>query len=117
MAANMTQEKCVAIATSCKQRLELLVRTFNELQSMIEFNSDNSIDWGNGDLSAGGDAISVDAKGNISGLNFTPAQLSNALFSAEQIVRVLTNQTTTQGDHLGNLNVIVDPVRVRADRI
>ena len=120
MAANTTQAQCVAEAQAWKQRIELVIRTAAELKAMLTRNSDVAIDWGNGDLSSGGTAIDVDANGNINGLSFTPAQLSNAIGTLNWIDLFLNNGDLTgipQADHLGNLNLVADALRVRADRV
>jgi hypothetical protein len=43
---------------------------------------------------------------NMSGLPFDRTQLSSAIGTLTQLDRMMTNQTVTQGDHLGNLNLL-----------
>ena len=50
------------------------------------------------------DYFDLEANGNLSGRTFSPANVSNAVGSLDQIRRALTNLSVTQGDHLGNLN-------------
>ena len=54
--------------------------------------------------------LTEEANGNLSGRLYTRQEVSNAIFSLEQLQRVLTNQTITQGDHLGNLNKLARPL-------
>ena len=120
MAANMTQEMAVAEATAWKQRIALVVKTVTELQAMIARNGDMAIDWSNGDLYSGGGDITTDGSGNIDGLSFTPAQLSNAIGSVDWLVKLMTNQDLTgipQADHLGNLNLVAQADSIRPDRV
>lgn len=120
MADNTTQDKAVAEAQAWQQRIDLVVRTIAELQEMMARNSDVAIDWSNGDLYSGGGDITTDASGNISGLTFTPAQLSNAIGSIDWLVKLMTNQDLTgipQADHLGNLNLVANARTIRADRV
>lgn len=81
-----------------------------KIDVLLEANSDLSIDWGGDPLPA---YISEDADGNIDGLQFGRAQISNALFSLDQVRNVLTNQAVTQGDHLGNINQVAQVMPLR----
>jgi hypothetical protein len=120
MATNTTQAAAVAEATAWRQRITLLVRAATELQAMMARNSDVAIDWSNGDLWFEGTAIDLDASGNINGLAFTPAQLSNAIGTLDWVVKFLTNQDLTgipQADHLGNLNLVAQAATLRPDRV
>lgn len=120
MATNMTQESVVAEARAWQQRINLIVKAITELRSQIKRNAHMSIDWGNGDLYAGGGDISTDAAGNINGLTFTPAQLSNAIGSLDWMRKFFDNESLAgigQADHLGNLNLVASPEVLRPDRV
>lgn len=71
----------------------------------IETNSDASIDWANGTKPA---VINEDGNGNMDGVNFTRAQMSNFINSADQLRKVAANLEVSQGDHLGNINHLAD---------
>ena len=108
----------MAVATAWKQRAQLLAKAVSEFEAMIDYNADISIDWSNGDLSAGGDPITVDASGNIDGLTYTPAQVSNAIGTIAALVTWIKGGVAPgTGDHLGNLNLLLQPLNVRADRV
>jgi len=118
MAANTTQDQAVAVANAWKQRAQLAAKLVSELEAMIDYNADIAIDWSNGDLTSGGDAITVDASGNIDGLTFTPAQVSNAIGTLNSLVTwIKGGAAPATGDHLGNLNQLLQPLSVRADRV
>lgn len=95
--ADRTRITAASIETVCTEAVALLAK----INTLLEHNSDVSIDW-NGDPKPA--YIDEDANGNINGLYFSRSQVSNAIFSLDQIRNTLTNQTVTQGDHLGNLN-------------
>jgi len=118
MPANTTQTQAVAVAAAWKQRAQLLAKTVAELDAMIAYNADLAIDWANGDLVSGGDAIELDASGNISGTTYTPAQVSNAIGTIDSFVTWMQGGAAPgTGDHLGNLNLLLQPLNVRADRV
>ena len=118
MAANTTQARAVAVANAWKQRAQLAVKLISELETMVDYNADIAIDWSNGDLTSGGDDITVDAAGNIDGLTFTPAQVSNAIGTLNALVTwIKGGAAPSTGDHLGNLNQLVQPLNLRADRV
>ena len=80
-----------------------------QIQQLLEYNSDQAIDWGAGSKPA---YITEDAAGNISGRAFSRQEISNAISSLDWIRKLLTNQSMTgsQGDHLGNLNHLAKPL-------
>lgn len=83
-----------------------LLATINQL---LEFNSDQSIDWGAGATPA---YITEQANGNLQGKTYARQDVSNAIGSLDWIRKLLTNQSMTgsQGDHLGNLNKLCRPL-------
>jgi hypothetical protein len=101
-----TKVEANSIEVICTEMTSLLAR----IEHILEHNSDLSIDWG-GDPKP--DYIAEDADGNIDGLLYSRAEVSNAIFSLEQVQKTLTNQAITQGDHLGNLNKLARPVITR----
>lgn len=46
--------------------------------------------------------------GTIAGLDFTRAELSNAIGSFDQIRKLLDNEATSQGNHWGNIEKVAD---------
>lgn len=117
MPANNTQARAIAMASAWKQRMQLTLKLYNELKEMLAINSDIGVDWANGDLYSGGEAITVDASDNIGNLEVTPTQISNAVSTAQQIITLIENGTPTTGDHLSNLNVVSSPLNIRPDRV
>lgn len=81
-----------------------------KIDRFLAYNSDQAIDWNGDPLPS---YITEDADGNLNGRRFSRADVSNVVFSLEQISKVLTNQTITQGDHLGNLNKLSQPMPIR----
>lgn len=77
-----------------------------QIQRFLAHNSNLAIDWGAATTPS---YITEDASGNIQGLNFSRGQVSNVLFSLQQITNVVNNQAATQGDHLGNMNQLAGP--------
>lgn len=55
--------------------------------------------------------ITLDPNGNLNNRAYTPGEVSNAIGSLDQIRKLLTNQTPTVGDHLGNLNKLANATR------
>lgn len=93
----------VALATRIGVVAERVTDLLAEVNDILEFNSDKSIDWAAGQTPA---YIPEDAAGNIDGLTFSRTQVANAIGSLDQFRRLLTNLSVTQGDHLGNLNLV-----------
>lgn len=52
------------------------------------------------------DYISLEPNGNLSGRVYAPANVSNAIGSMDQFRNLLTNGVASQGDHLGNFNLL-----------
>lgn len=48
--------------------------------------------------------INLEANGNLKDRDYSPAAVSNAIGSLDQIRKLLLNQAASTGDHLGNLN-------------
>lgn len=108
MATSQAQVKreAEAVFAVCNEVVSVLTR----VKQVLAHNSDVSVDWGNGDIAAGGADIGVDANGNITDLLFSPAQVSNAIGSLDQLRKCLENEAVSQGDHLGNLNLLARPL-------
>lgn len=54
--------------------------------------------------------MDLESNGNLKDKAYTPAAVSNAIGSLDQVRRLLTNQAATTGDHLGNLNQLASPL-------
>ena len=92
-----------AVADVSSQMATLL----HTLKQLLTFNSNNSIGW---TTDPKPDYIDENAAGNLTGKQYSRADVSNAIFSLDQVNRCLTNQTITTGDHLGNLNKLARPL-------
>jgi hypothetical protein len=92
-----------AIQAVCSELAAVLTR----INQVLEHNSDQAIDWANASKPA---YISEDADGNLLGLLFARAAVANAVGSLDQVRRLLTSQTVTTGDHLGNINQLARPL-------
>ena len=79
------------------------------IQQLLEFNSDQAIDWGAGSTPS---YITEDEDGNLTGKQFSRQDVSNVIGSLDWIRKLLTNQSMigSQGDHLGNINKLVRPL-------
>lgn len=99
-------------ADAVRNVCEEMVRLFSRIHWILEHNSDLSIDWAAGTTPAYITEIQAGAvgAGNIDTRPFTRQQVANAIGSLDQIRKLLTNQATSQGDHLGNLNVLARPL-------
>ena len=95
-----------AVASVCTELAAVLAKA----NLILEHNSDLSIDWASGSLPS---YIVEDAVGNINGLLFDRASVANAIGSLAQFRSLMTNQTVTQGDHLGNINKLATAMPVR----
>lgn len=106
LSADVSKLEAVAIQRVCNGVAEMLAK----IDVVLEHNSDLSIDWAGDPLP---DYISEDAAGNIATLNYDRASVANAIGSLDEIRKLLTNQATTQGDHLGNINKLAAPMPLR----
>lgn len=52
------------------------------------------------------DWIVEENNGNLSGLTYSRAEVSNAIGSVQQFVNLMTNAAVSQGNHLSNLNLL-----------
>lgn len=97
-------EVATEVAEVARETRNLLAR----IHQLLEYNSDQAIDWAAGSKPA---YINEDQAGNLDGFAFARGNVANAIGSLDWVRKLLTNQTMTgsQGDHLGNLNVIAKP--------
>lgn len=93
-----------AVGLVCEEATYLLTR----INWVLEHNSDFSIDWAAAETPA---YIEEDAAGNLVDRAFSRQNVANAIGSLDQIRKLLTNQAVTQGDHLGNVNLVSRPLR------
>lgn len=102
---NRVQQEAQAIQSLAADVRVLLRR----IDDTLRHNSAMAIDWGNASKPA---YIDEDASVNLSGYSFTRQEVSNAIGSLDWVRKLLTNQSMTgsQGDHLGNLLKITDPL-------
>jgi hypothetical protein len=101
-----TAARTIATAQRVSDVAQQVLSAFMVAHELLEFNSDQAIDWAAGSLPA---YIPEDAAGNIDGLQFSRQQVANALGSMTQLRNLMTNATVTEGDHLGTLNLVADP--------
>lgn len=97
--------RTVATAVRVSAVAEKLVDLLAEVNDILEYNSDQAIDWAAGSLPA---YIPEDADGNIDGLQFSRTAVANAIGSLNEFKDFMTNGAVSQGDHLGNLNLVSD---------
>jgi hypothetical protein len=108
MALNNDRVRETAVAIrAMAERATVLLR---DIEYLLRYNSNQSIEWNAAQKPDYIDEEETGAgAGNLNGLPFTRANVSNAIFSLSQIQLALTNQATSQGDHIGNLNVLSSP--------
>lgn len=75
------------------------------LVEVLETNSDLTIDWGAGSTPT---YINEQADGNLDSFNFTRQQVANAIGTLDSIRNLFEGNAPSQGDHLGNMNLIAD---------
>lgn len=92
-----------AVATICEEVTALLTR----INWLLEHNSDLSIDWAADPKPA---YIEEDAAGNLVDRRFSRQNVANAIGSLAQMRALLTGSAASQGDHLGNLNLMARPL-------
>ncbi len=80
-----------------------------DVQQVLTHNSNQAIDWGAGQKPA---YITEDAAGNLQGLTFSRQDVANAIGSLDAVRKLLTNLDLTglQGDHVGNMNKLANPL-------
>tara|TARA_R110000822_G_scaffold131261_3_gene268221 strand:- start:563 stop:889 length:327 start_codon:yes stop_codon:yes gene_type:complete len=101
-----SRSEAQAIAQVCTELAAILAKA----DVILEHNSDQSIEWAAAQLPA---YIAEDAQGNINGLLFDRASVSNAVGSLAQFRALMTNQAVAQGDHLGNINKLATAMPLR----
>jgi hypothetical protein len=87
-----------------------LAEVLAKINVILEYNSDMAIEWSAAELPA---YITEDENGNISGCTYSRTDVSNVVFSLDQVRKLMTNQAVTQGDHLGNINKLSKPMPLR----
>lgn len=102
--ANSTQGT-TEVAAAVSAKATKVVALVYEVMQVLDFNSDKSIDWAAVQLPA---YIAEDADGNIDGFKFSRTQAANAIGSLDQFRKLLMNEAVSQGDHLGNLNLVAN---------
>jgi len=95
--------RTVATAVRVSAVAEKLVDLLAEVNDILEYNSDQAIDWAAGSTPA---YIPEDADGNIDGLQFSRQAVANAIGSMAEFRDFMQNAAVTQGDHLGNFNLV-----------
>ena len=103
----INREKVESLGDAIREVAEEVARLYPRIVWVLEQNSDNSIDWNSAIECVPDDATS----GNLDSRPYSRAEVSNAIFSLQQIQFLLTSQAITQGDHLGNINKISRPLR------
>lgn len=79
------------------------------IDAFIPLNQALGCDWGAGSKPA---VLVEDANSNLQGYTFSRQDFANLIGSLVQIQNLLTNVAPTQGDHIGNVNMVADvPVR------
>lgn len=101
----LTSVRALEVATEAKGIADDLAALHERVRTFLAQNSHLSIDWGAAQKPA---YINEDASGNIDGLLFSRAQLSNAIGSFQEFSDLMNNAAVTQGDHLGNINQLAD---------
>lgn len=97
-------------AQTARALADQLAALHAKIHTFLEFNSDQAIDWGAGSTPA---YITEDADGNIEGVRFSRQDVANVIGSFDQLRRLLTSQSVSTGDHLGNLNKLSQPLPLR----
>jgi hypothetical protein len=90
------QELATFAAELCTDAKTLLTGITSFLQSNTAF----AIDWANETKPAN---LNEDIDGNLDGLHFSRTEMANVINSLSQIKLLLTGQSVSTGDHLGNL--------------
>lgn len=101
----LTYERCMEVATQAKRISENLKQAFLDATELLETNSDLAIDWAGDPKPA---YLNEDASGNLDGFRFTRQNLANLIGSIDNFKKLLTNQAASQGDHLGNINLVAN---------
>jgi len=99
----LNSNRTLEMASNIEASADALKIAAASLESTLETNTALAIDWAAGTKPS---YIEEDSDGNIAGKNYSRQQVSNVIFSLEQVLNVLTNKVTSQGDHLGNLNQV-----------
>lgn len=95
-------------ALAVRRAAEKLLEAYATIADVLQHNSNMAIDWAAGEEPAYLPA-DTDGSGNLTGCDFSRQQIANAIGSLDQLRRLLENQSISQGDHRGNLNLIARP--------
>lgn len=104
----INREDIEGMADAIREVCEETSKLYARINWVLEHNSDMSIDWGAAEKPAYFDEA---VNGDLDSRPFSRLEVSNAIFSLENVRKTLTNQAITQGDHLGNINKIARPLR------
>lgn len=101
-------ERAVQITNKLSQLSRKAADLQNEINQLLEYNSDHAIDWAAAELPT---YLREDIGGTLQGFPFTRQNVANAIGSLDWIRKLLTSQSMegSQGDHLGNLNQLAHP--------
>lgn len=101
----LTYQRAKEVAAHAKAVATLVKRAHVLAKNLLATNSDLAIDWGAQEKP---DYIDENEDGTMQDFLFSRQQVSNLIGSLDQFVKLLDNQTVTQGDHLGNINQVAD---------
>ena len=92
------QDEAAALGVLCKRVAEML----DDVNAFLAHNSAQAIDWGGVPTPV---SIPVGDDGQISGVQFTPAQAANAIGT----LSTLAGSVTVANGHRGNLDIVRNP--------
>lgn len=101
----LTYQRAKEVAAHAKAVATLVKRAHRDATVLLATNSDLAIDWGAQEKP---DYIDENEDGTMQDFLFSRQQVANLIGSLDQFVKLLDNQSVTQGDHLGNINQVAD---------
>lgn len=97
--------RVIEATNEAKDCVDDVKAAFLKCQAFLTTNSNLAIDWGAGSTP---EYIQEDESGNLAGFKFSRQAVSNIIGSLDSFVKLMTAQTPSTGDHLGNINVVAD---------
>ena len=99
----LTSERVLEFANHGKSLANEAKALHYKIKQFLTSNSNVAIAWTDDPKPA---YINEDVAGNIDGVGFTRAQMSNLIGSLDSLRKTLDNEVVAQGDYLGNINQV-----------
>ena len=105
----LNSRRTLEMADDIERACNIVKEALTHIERVLQTNSDLAIDWAGDpkpEYIVEDDPVVSGDRGNLSGKNYDRIEVSNSLFSLQQVSNVLNDQTISTGDHIGNINKV-----------